>query len=93
MAVSPIQFQALRNEVDDLNLVVHGDDAKDVPGLRKRMTAVEQLAEQLAEASKLDRERWKWLSKGLLIGLSITSLGSLLAALPQLAALLHGVLP
>ena len=93
MAVSATQFQTLRTEIDDLNLVVHGDEARDVAGLRKRMTAVEQLTEELAEARKLDQERWKWLSKGLAIGLSITSLGSLIAAAPQLLALLHGALP
>lgn len=93
MAVSATQFQTLRTEVDDLALVIHGDETKDVPGLRKRVTAVETLAEELAEARKLDAERWKGLSKGLLIGLSITGLGSVVTAVVQLLPYLHGVLP
>jgi mevalonate pyrophosphate decarboxylase len=95
MAASAFQLQTdvrrLRDDVDDLQLVVNGSEAKDVAGLRKRMSAVERLTEELSGARQRDMERWKWLSRGMVLGLSITSLASLLAALPQLLALLHGV--
>jgi mevalonate pyrophosphate decarboxylase len=97
MSVSTLRLQtdiqAIRDDVDDLRIVVNGSEAKDVIGLRKRMTAVERLAEELSEARSREMERWKWLSRGIVLGLSITSMASLLAALPQLLALFHGVIP
>jgi hypothetical protein len=87
----------LTGRVDTLDLVVNGDEEKDVAGVRSRLTMVEQLAANLAAARKEDRQRWIWVARGIAIGLAANIVGNLPGIIQfinsYLLPLLQGVHP
>lgn len=62
----------LQRHLDRIELVVDGDDSRDVRGLRQRVTTLESAVEEMITERAATKQRMT----GLIVGVTIASVGS-----------------